>query len=82
MQALVEYMVQPLVQHAEYVRVNVVEGSASVLYELRVHPEDLHRVRGTDGQLVRAMQQILSVAGGARKPVLDLLDTHAPQAEE
>ena len=73
MKELVEYMVRPLVDHPDDVQVSVLEGSASILLELRLHPEDERQVRGPQNQLLRAMQQVLAVAGGPRKPVLDLV---------
>lgn len=79
---LVEYMVRPIVGHPDDVQVTVVEGTASVLCELRVNDDDLASVRGPKNQLLRSMQQILSVAGGARKPVLDLIEASGPGVEE
>jgi len=78
---LVNYLVRPLVANPDDVHVNVVEGSSSVLLELRVHEDDQQAVRGEDNQTLMAMQQILAVAGGRRKPVLDLVDG-AAGAEE
>lgn len=81
-QSLVEYMVRPLVAHPDEVKVTVVEGAASVLCELRVHPDDLRAVRGPNNQLLRSMQQLLAVAGGPRKPVLDLIEPGGSGQEE
>lgn len=75
MQELVEYMVRPLVDHPDDVRVSVMEGSASVLVELSVHADDAIALRdGEDGGIFAAMQKVIAVAGGDRKPVLDLID--------
>jgi len=82
MKELVEYMVRPIVDHPDDVQVNVMEGSASILLELSVNDRDAAMLRkgGSDG-LLAAMQKVVAVAGGARKPVLDLLDG-ATAAEE
>lgn len=77
MEALVEYLVKPLAAHPDDVRISAVEGSASVLLELRVNAEDVDAVRGEDGSRFRAIQQILSASGGKRKPVLELIDSAA-----
>jgi predicted RNA-binding protein YlqC (UPF0109 family) len=74
MEGLVSYMARAVVKHADDVQVSRVDGSSSVLFELRVHEEDVARVRGEDGAIFRAMQQILSSAGGDVKPVLDLVN--------
>ncbi len=73
-QELVEYIVKPLTSHPDAVSVTLIEGTASLLMELRVHPEDIERVRGAGGKRLRALQQVLAAAGGSRKPVLDLME--------
>ena len=74
MQALVEYVVKPLVSKPDEVAVEVIEGDASVILELRVAAEDMDAVRGDDGIRLRDIQQVLSIAGGDRKPVLELIE--------
>lgn len=81
MQDLVEYMVRPLVAHPDDVQVSVVEGEASLLLELRVNAADYARFRGPQGHL-RAMQAVVAVAGGPRKPVLDLVDDQDADEDE
>lgn len=79
---LVDYLVRPLVEHPDSMRIDVVEGLASVLLELHVHRDDVQRVKGEGRSRLRAMQQVLAVAGGPRKPVLDLIEADAPFHEE
>ncbi len=79
---LVQHMVSALVSHPDDVQIHIVEGASSVIYELRVHPDDLDAVKGEDHAHMRAMQQLLAVAGGPRKPVLDLVETSAAGSEE
>lgn len=75
MQELVEYIVKPLVDHPDDVRVNVIEGKASVMLELRVNAADEAAVLGDDGIRLRDIQQVLAIAGGDRKPVLELIES-------
>ncbi len=82
MKDLVAYIVRPLVAQPEAVQVSAVEGEASVMLELRVHPDDVPAVRGERGETLRAIQQVLSIAGGARKPVLDLVVDGDASGEE
>ncbi len=74
MQDLVEYLVRGLVDHPDDVQVRAVEGEATVMLELRVHPEDVDLVRGEDGQTLRHIRAVLSAASGRRKAVLELLN--------
>lgn len=74
MQSLVEYVVKPLVSNPDEVSVEVIEGDASVILELRVAADDMDAVRGDDGIRLRDIQQVLSIAGGDRKPVLELIE--------
>ena len=81
MEALVEYLVKPLAAHPADVQITAVEGSASVLLELRVNVEDVDAVRGEDGSRIHAIQQILSASGGKRKPVLELIDSASADSD-
>lgn len=74
MRELVEYIVKPLAANPDEVSVTEIDGSASVLLELRLNPADLDAIRGEDNRRLRAIQQVLSAAGGDRKPVLDLIE--------
>lgn len=82
MQELVEYIVRPLVDHPDDVVVHTIEGDASVLLELRVNPADLDQVRGPKGRRFQDIQQVLAIAGGDRKPVLELIESEDDAAEE
>lgn len=81
MEALVEYLVKPLAAHPADVQITAVEGSASVLLELRMNAEDVDTIRGEDGSRFRAIQQILSASGGKRKPVLELIDSASADSD-
>jgi hypothetical protein len=74
-QELVEYIVKPLVEHPDDVRVNVIEGQASIMLELRVNAADEAAVLGDGGMRLRDIQQVLAIAGGDRKPVLELIES-------
>jgi len=74
-QELVEYIVKPLVEHPDDVSVTVIEGEASVMLELRVNVADEAAVLGDDGIRLRDIQQVLAIAGGDRKPVLELIES-------
>ncbi len=80
--SLVRYLVSPLLDNPDELSVNAVVGDASLLLELNVHDDDRGNVRGEGGRTLRAIQQVLAIAGGSRKPVLDLIDAAPAAAEE
>lgn len=82
MEELVAFLFRPFVRHPDELRVSSVENTSSVLLEIRAHRDDLGDLRGPDGVNLRAVQQVLSAAGGARKPVIDLVDGEQGEDEE
>lgn len=82
MKALVDHVVRGLVKNPDAVRLNTVEGEASVLLELSVAPEDVARVKGPNGDTLRAIRTVLSASAGRRKAVLELLEPNASRDEE
>lgn len=74
MKALVDHVVRGLVKHPDEIRINTVEGEASILLELSVDPSDLARVKGPDGETLRALRAVISAAAGRRKAVLELIE--------
>jgi uncharacterized protein len=78
---LVRYLVTGLVQHADEVHVNVVEGEAVIMVELRLAPSDKGTLTGQNGLYLRAIRQVLSAASGRKKAVLELVEDAAVQAD-
>jgi len=61
MKELVEYIARSLVDDPSQVRVSEVEGANTIIYELRVAPEDMGRVIGKSGRVANAMRTLLRV---------------------
>lgn len=74
MTELVSFLVRGLVSHPDAVSVRAEEGEASILVELTVDPSDLPRVKGPDGETIRAIRTVLSASAGRRKAVLELVE--------
>ncbi len=86
MKQLIEYIVSNLVNHPEDV---IVEEQSTdddlILINIQVNPEDIGRVIGKSGKVIKAIRQITRIAAiqkGIRVRV-DLIDQNAPapQAE-
>ena len=82
MTELVSYVVKSIVGQPDEVKINEVAGEASVLIELDVADEDRARLTADDGALLASIQQVLAIAGGDRKPVLDLVSRDAEEQPE
>ena len=61
MQALVEYMARGLVEQPDAVAVTTVGGQSSIIFELRVAPDDMGKIIGKDGRVAKAMRTLLKV---------------------
>jgi uncharacterized protein len=78
---LVHFLVRGLVGNPDEVHVNVVEGEAVVMIELRVAASDVAQLNGQNGLYLRAIRQILSAASGRKKAVLELVEGDIARAE-
>jgi predicted RNA-binding protein YlqC (UPF0109 family) len=61
MKDLVEYIAKSLVDDPSQVSVTEIQGTTSIILELRVAPEDMGRVIGRNGRVANAMRTLLKV---------------------
>lgn len=59
---LVEFIAKALVDNPEEVSVTEVEGSQSVIIELRVAQEDMGKVIGKQGRIAKAIRTVVKAA--------------------
>lgn len=73
---LIEYIVKSLVDDPSAVSVQVVEGDDSLILELKVGPDDVGKVIGKHGRVVKAVRTLLQAAAAkaGRRAVLEILD--------
>jgi hypothetical protein len=73
---LVEYMVKSLVDNPEHVQISELEGEQSVVYEVRVAPEDMGKIIGKQGRIAKAMRTIVKAAGvkSGKKAMVEILE--------
>ena len=63
MHELVRMIVRALVDDPEQVVVNKIEGERSVIFEVRVAPDDLGKVIGKGGRIANALRTLVRAAG-------------------
>ncbi|MDF2675849.1 MAG: RNA-binding protein domain [Bacillota bacterium] len=59
---LVEYIAKSLVDFPDLVSVNEVEGSQSLIIELKVAPDDMGKVIGKQGRIAKAIRTVVKAA--------------------
>ncbi|MEW8972801.1 MAG: KH domain-containing protein [Tissierellaceae bacterium] len=59
---LVEYIAKALVDNPDEVSVREVEGSQSVIIELKVAQEDMGKVIGKQGRIAKAIRTVVKAA--------------------
>ncbi len=59
---LVEFIAKSLVENPDEVKVNEVEGTQSVIIELKVAEEDMGRVIGKQGRIAKAIRTVVKAA--------------------
>lgn len=62
MSELVEYIARALVDNPDEVSVNEVEGSQSIIIELKVAQEDMGKVIGKQGRIAKAIRTVVKAA--------------------
>ena len=62
---LISFVVINLVEHPEDVTVDVVVKQDRVVFQVRVHQEDLGKVIGKGGQTARALRTLLTAASAS-----------------
>ena len=75
MKELIEYMAKALVDDADSVKVEEIEGTNSTIYELRVNPDDMGSVIGKQGRVANAMRTLLRAAAArqGRRVTLEIV---------
>ncbi len=81
MKELIEYIAKTLADDPSQVRVDEIEGSSSMVLELRVAPEDMGRIIGSKGRVANAMRTLLRVLGGKEGKRVTLEIVESPTAE-
>ena len=76
MKELLIQIVKALVDNPEQVQVNEIEGSQTVVLELRVDKSDMGRIIGKQGKMANAIRAILNAASGKtrKRYVLEIVD--------
>ena len=59
---LVEYIAKALVDNPNEVSVNEIEGTQSIIIELKVAPDDMGKIIGKQGRIAKAIRTVVKAA--------------------
>lgn len=76
MKEVIEVCARALVDDPDSVEVSVVEGEKSVIYQVKVAPDDLGKVIGKQGRIIQALRTIVRAAGvrQGKRAIVEILD--------
>ena len=63
MKEVLEYMAKGVVDEPDQVEVTEVQGERSLILQLKVAPDDMGKVIGRRGRIIKAMRALVRVAG-------------------
>ena len=76
MQELLEYLARNLVDRPDEVRVERTERDGAIVLRLHVAEDDIGKVIGRQGRIVRALRTLVRASGGHRheRALLEIVD--------
>ncbi len=81
MQEFLIFVIRGLTDYPDEVRVDFVESEGSQTYELWLHPDDMGRVIGKQGNTINAVRALLQV-GSAKQNIRSTLKVRDSAVEE
>lgn len=72
MKKLLEYIVSSIVDHPKMVKIEEKETEEHLSTKLSVHPEDLGKVIGKEGKIIKAIRHLANILAIKRKKRLNL----------
>ncbi len=77
MNTLVTFLARSVVAHPDAVKVESMEGEASIELTLSVDPRDFDALNGPDGATMTAIRTVLASSSGRRKAILEVVEPAA-----
>ena len=61
--ALIQYMVKSLVDNPDSVEIDKDDSGTSISYMITVHPDDVGKVIGRQGRIIKSLRTLMRAAG-------------------
>jgi len=84
MKNLLEFILNHLVEHPEDVEVTEESNDLGVLLNVKVNPEDMGRVIGKQGRIIKAIRKIVQVKAAMdnQRVRVELIEDLEPEAQD
>lgn len=80
MQSFLEFVVKGLVDHAEEATITSIERKGVTVYQLKLHPSDMGKIIGRQGNTINAIRTLLQV-GSAKQGIRCALEVVEDKAK-
>jgi uncharacterized protein len=67
MKEMIEYLVKSLADHPDQVTLAENETDDSILFELKISPDDIGKIIGKNGNTINAIRTVLQAAASSQK---------------
>ena len=76
MKELLEYLARSLVDQPDDVRVDVIEGESSLVFQLHVAQDDVGKVIGRQGRIAKSLRTLVKAAAvkEEKKAIVEIID--------
>ncbi len=71
-ETLVRYLVTSLVEHPDSVTIARKESGSTVTYEVSLHPDDVGKVIGRQGRIIKAIRTVVRAAASVDGDSVDV----------
>ncbi len=68
----IDFTIRNLVNHPDEVKVNKIEGTKETIIEIRVNPEDIGKVIGKNGSVIRAIRTVANAISLRERKKIDV----------
>ncbi len=72
----IEYIIKSLATYPNEVKVNRIEGSKEIVIEIKVHNDDVGKIIGKNGSVIRAIRTIVNAVGNRERKnyIVEIID--------
>ncbi|HET6497660.1 MAG TPA: KH domain-containing protein [Coriobacteriia bacterium] len=71
-EALIRYVIASLVDHPDSVNIATRESDSSVTFEIALHPDDIGKVIGRQGRIIKALRTLARASAGQTQGHVDV----------